>query len=282
MARPLRIQFPGAFYHVIARGNNKNPIFNSDRDRVLFLDVLSDAMARYAWSCHAYCLMNNHYHLLVETHDATLSQGMRHLNGVYTQRFNRRNNRVGHLFQGRYKAFVVQNDDYLLEVARYIVLNPVRAQLVEHPKDWVWSSFLSTQGHRPLLHGHTRDRVLGYFSAHRSSEKAYEMHILEAIHTGYQQNLKEFGMVSGEGEFAHNAYELATDSEKIREHTVEERLANRPTLEEFFLPHILADKAKRNHVIRLAHQRAGYTQKEIADFLDLHYTWISKIITEKL
>ena len=108
MARPLRIEFPGAVYHVTSRGNAGEPIVLSDADRQAFLDVLEGVVSRYHWRCHAYCLMDNHYHLLVETADANLSLGMRQLNGVYTQRFNRRHERFGHLFQGRFKGILVQ------------------------------------------------------------------------------------------------------------------------------------------------------------------------------
>jgi len=108
--------------------------------------VLAEAVERYHWICHAYCLMPNHYHLLVETPLANLSQGMRQLNGAYTQAFNRRHNRTGHLLQGRYKAILVEKESHLLELARYIVLNPVRAKLVRHPRAWRWSSYRATAG----------------------------------------------------------------------------------------------------------------------------------------
>jgi len=104
MARPLRLEFAGALYHVTARGNRQEDIFEEDGDRIEFISVFQDVCDRYNWACHAYCLMGNHYHLLIETPDANLSKGMRQLNGVYTQAFNRKHNRVGHLFQGRYKA----------------------------------------------------------------------------------------------------------------------------------------------------------------------------------
>ena len=106
MARPLRIEYPGAVYHITSRGNEKKPIFKDERDREILLDTLSQVDKRYNWLCHAYCLMNNHYHLIVETPDRNLSAGMRQLNGVYTQAFNRQHNRVGHLFQDRYKAIL--------------------------------------------------------------------------------------------------------------------------------------------------------------------------------
>ena len=149
MARPLRLQFPGGIYHVTARGNDRQAIFADDADRSRFLIVLAFVVERYRVRCHAYCLMGNHYHLLLETPDANLSAAMRQLNGVYTQGFNRRHERCGHLLQGRFGAHVVDGQSYLYEVCRYIVLNPVRAGLVSHPRGWVWSSFRATAGQTP-------------------------------------------------------------------------------------------------------------------------------------
>lgn len=134
MARPLRLEFPGAIYHVTSRGNARNAIFLDDEDRVLFLACLGAVVTRFGWWCHAYCLMDNHYHLLIETPEGDLSRGMRQLNGVYTQRFNRRHGRAGHVFQGRFKAIVVDRDSYLLELCRYVVLNPIRAGMVSQAR----------------------------------------------------------------------------------------------------------------------------------------------------
>ncbi|HJP54023.1 MAG: transposase [Rhodospirillales bacterium] len=146
MARPLRIEYPGAVYHLTARGNAREDIFLDDGDRRLFLDLLAETIARFRWLCHAYCLMGNHYHLLIETPEANLSRGMRHLNGVYTQRFNRTHGRVGHVFQGRYKAILVERDAHLLELCRYLVLNPVRAGMVRSARNWRWSSHRAMAG----------------------------------------------------------------------------------------------------------------------------------------
>ncbi len=110
MARPLRIEYSGALYHITSRGNEKKPIFKDNKDRKVFLDTLKKVNERYYWLCHAYCQMNNHYHLIIETPDANLSRGMRQLNGVYTQLFNKRHNRAGHIFQGRYKAILIERE----------------------------------------------------------------------------------------------------------------------------------------------------------------------------
>ena len=146
MARPLRLEFPGALYHITSRGDRREDIYECKEDWLRFLDVFGQVCDGYNWVCYAYCLMTNHYHILIETPDSNLSKGMRQLNGVYTQGFNRHHNRVGHVFQGRYKAILVDREAYLLELSRYIVLNPVRAQMVRSAREWPWSSYRATIG----------------------------------------------------------------------------------------------------------------------------------------
>lgn len=146
MTRQLRLEYPGAVYHLLSRGDRRNAIYRDDVDRSIFLDLLAKEVVQQRWRIHAYCLMGNHYHLLIETPDANLVAGMRRLNGVYTQVFNKRHGLVGHVLQGRYKSIIVERDVYLLELARYIVLNPVRANLVQRVEDWPWSSYRMTAG----------------------------------------------------------------------------------------------------------------------------------------
>jgi REP element-mobilizing transposase RayT len=138
------LEFAGAFYHVTARGDRQEPIFLADSDRRTFLDLLNKEVTQQGWRCYAYCLMKNHYHLLLETPEPNLVRGMRRLNGVYTQAFNRRRKQSGHVFQGRYKAILVDKDHYLLELCRYIVLNPIRAKMVKKPEEYNWSSYRAT------------------------------------------------------------------------------------------------------------------------------------------
>jgi REP element-mobilizing transposase RayT len=145
----LRIEFPGALYHLTARGNARASIYLDDRDRRLFLDIVGEVVERYLWRCYAYCLMPNHYHLVVDTPQANLSRGMRQINGLYTQRYNRRHNRIGHAFQGRFKGILVERESHLLELARYVLLNPVRAGMVANPEDCRWSSLRATLGLAP-------------------------------------------------------------------------------------------------------------------------------------
>lgn len=148
MSRPLRLEFPAAVYHVTARGNARQAIFADDADRERFLELLGREVQQQRWRCHAYCQMGNHYHLLLETPEASLGRGMAHLNMAYSQWFNRRHRRAGHLFQGRYKAILVEKDSHLLELCRYVVLSPVRAGLVEFTRDWRWSSYRATASGR--------------------------------------------------------------------------------------------------------------------------------------
>jgi REP element-mobilizing transposase RayT len=141
MARPLRVEYPGAFYHVINRGNGGENIFRGIRDRIKFLDYLETAIERFSLRIYAYCLMTNHYHILLETQFPNLSQAIQWLNVSYAGYFNRKYKRNGHLFQGRFKSILVEADEYLKELTRYIHLNPVRANLVEHPDEYKWSSY---------------------------------------------------------------------------------------------------------------------------------------------
>ena len=160
MSRPIRIEFSGALYHVTSRGDRREPIFEDDADRERFLDVLGDVCDDFNWVCHAWCLMGNHYHLVIETPDGNLSKGMRQLNGVYTQYSNRRHHRVGHLFQGRYKAILVDGDSYLLELARYVVLNPARAGMVCEPGAWPWSRYRAMLGEQVAPEWLAKDGIL--------------------------------------------------------------------------------------------------------------------------
>ncbi len=167
MARPLRIEFAGALCHITARGNARLDIYLIDEDRQRFLALLHRACDRYQWQCHAYCLMPNHYHLLIETQMPTLSKGMKYINGTYTQAFNRHHQRVGHVFQGRFKGILVDKDSYMLELARYIVLNPVRARMVRSVKDWPWSSYRATAGQAKAHALLTTDWILSNFGRTR-------------------------------------------------------------------------------------------------------------------
>jgi putative transposase len=141
MPRPPRVQVAGGIFHVTARGNRQQLIYADDADRQLFLSLLERVVARCGWRCHAYCLMSNHFHLVIETPQPNLSYGLQLLNGAYAQCFNHRHGLSGHLFQGRFHSVLVETSDQFLQLVRYVVLNPVRAGLCERPEDWPWSSY---------------------------------------------------------------------------------------------------------------------------------------------
>lgn len=181
MARQLRIEYPGAFYHVTSRGNERKEIFRSKKDREQFLHYLETAKERYGGMIHTYCLMNNHYHLLLETPRGNLSQVMRHINGAYTTYFNVKRKRFGHLFQGRYKAILIDVDEYAKELSRYIHLNPVRAGVVSRPEEYEWSSYRNYIG-KSKSTWHTTDFILGYFDKNiLSGRKKYQQFTEDGI-----------------------------------------------------------------------------------------------------
>lgn len=166
MARPLRIEFPGAIYHVTSRGDRREPIFEDDEDRHHFLTVVGQAMERFDAVALAYCLMDNHYHLVIHTRRANLSRLMQQINGVHTQAYNRRHGTVGHLFQGRFKGILVDANAYLLEVCRYVDLNPLRARMVRAPGNWLWSSYGAHTGSKPAPSWLDTPAVHGYLLGH--------------------------------------------------------------------------------------------------------------------
>lgn len=183
MARPLRIEYEGAVYHVIARGNEKRKIFCDERDFKRFFNYLRCAYERHKIIVYAYCLMGNHYHLLFETPQGNLSRIMRDLNGSYTMYFNTRYRRVGHLFQGRYKALLVDKENYLLELSRYIHLNPVRKAIVDKPEKYRYSSMTVYLGENVIPPWIDVTFLLSHFgSALPEQRKSYKRFVYERIH----------------------------------------------------------------------------------------------------
>jgi REP-associated tyrosine transposase len=181
MARPLRIEYPGAFYHVTSRGNEQKDVFKSKRDREKFLEYLATATERYGAVIHAYCLLSNHYHLLLETPEGNLSQIMRHINGAYTTYFNVKRKRAGHLFQGRYKAILVEADAYAVELSRYIHLNPVRAGMTAKPEAYQWSSYRVYIGEIKAADWLKTGFILGYFGGKDSAAQSNYRKFVEVL-----------------------------------------------------------------------------------------------------
>jgi len=278
MARPLRIEFDGALYHVTSRGNERKPIFRDDTDRELFLNTLFQVTQRFHWLCHAYCLMDNHYHLVIETPDGNLSKGMRQLNGVYTQAFNRLHRRVGHLLQGRFKGILVQKDSHFLEVCRYVVLNPVRAKAVKHPREWTWSSYRATAGQSPIPRCLTVDEILSHFGRRRGhAQEKYREHVKEGIDgAAIWESLEAQSLLGLEG-FAEALRGHVTGKQMIREIPKGQRLIGRKSLKKLFEP-AGKEKSIRDRLISQAVNRHGYSQAEVARYLNLHYSTISRLV----
>jgi REP element-mobilizing transposase RayT len=274
MSRPLRIEFAGALYHVTSRGDGQKDIYRNDQDRRDYLSVLSDVCKRFNWSVHAYCLMSNHYHLLIETPDGNLSQGMRQLNGVYTQQFNRNHERVGHVFQGRYKAILVQKEAYLLELSRYIVLNPVRASMVRAAKDWPWSSYRITCGMSVSPDWLSTDWLLSAFA--KTRKKAIERY-REFVVQGKNQpppwaELKNQIFLGDERFVETMQSKLALNQELSEIPKVQKRKRPKP------LDYYSAKHKMRNNGIIAAYQSGGYSMKAVGDHFGVHYSSVSKII----
>lgn len=275
MARPLRLEFSGALYHVTSRGDRREAIYEDDLDREQFLDVLAAVVERFNWRVHAYCLMGNHYHLLVETPDGNLSKGMRQLNGVFTQQSNRRHRRVGHLFQGRFKAILVQKQAYLLEVARYVVLNPVRAGMVRRAQDWPWSSYRATLGKATAAGGLFTDGILSAFGTKRTQALvAYR----DFVAAGKQQpplwaQLRN-QIFLGNDSFV-DAMQRRVDRmiAPLDEVPLRQRAGRSKSIASYE-----RTARTRDEAIAHAYASGGYTLREIGEHFGLHYSRVSRIV----
>ena len=236
------MQFPGALYHVYTRGNGKQSMFLSPRDRDCFLELVYAAVSDYSWVCHSYCLMDNHYHLLLETPESNLASGMQFLNGSYGGWFNRRHDRIGHVTQGRYHSPLVTDDSHYLELLRYMALNPVAAGFAQHPREWRWSSYRAMAGLAPAPPFLTEELALGMFSKTLAmARKQYVAFVLERL----QEALE-----SGKG---------------------------RPALSDILMPDMHKDE--RGHAIAIAHMKHGYSPAEIAKYLNINRSTVSRIIS---
>ena len=273
MARPLRIEHEGAVYHVTSRGNARADIYLSDEDRDLFLGVLEHVVERFGWLCHAYCLMTNHYHLMIETPQANLSRGMRQLNGMYTHRFNRKHGRVGHVFQGRFKSIIVDKDAHLLELSRYIVQNPVAAGMVKDVGDWPWSSYQATAGEISTPDFLTVDWLLSQFGkAPAKARSAYVAFVREEAAASPWKGLNGPDVL-GDDAFRENL------QGKIGKFTGEIP-KRKALLRHLPLSEIERKGRERSDWMREAYREHGYTMQEIADFVRLHHSTVSRLIKQ--
>jgi REP element-mobilizing transposase RayT len=265
MARPLRLEFSGAIYHLTSRGNARQRIFFTDADRELFLTTLGGVVRRYHWICHAYCLMANHYHLLVETTKANLSIGMRQLNGIYTQSFNRRRNRIGHLFQGRFKAILVERDSHLLELCRYIVLNPARIKGGAKVRGWKWSSYRATAGLTAAPEFLSTEWILEQFGTKRlQAQKQYRQFVRDGLASRPWEDLKGQIYLGSEAFIEKHA----PPEKNLREIPRAQWRAAKPSLARLF-----ANGDEKT--IAKAYQH-GYRLHEIAAHLGVHYATVSR------
>lgn len=283
MARPIRIQYSGAFYHIMTRGNERAEIFKSAQDYQLFLMIFTEVIDRYNWQCFSYCLMPNHYHLLIKTREPNLSLGMRQLNGKYTQEFNISHKRVGHLFQGRFKSILVEEEKYKNQLIRYINLNPIRAEIVDNLGKWQWSSHLEIIGEKGKTNCLDTKAVLSQFD--EKDEKLARAIYLDYLYSKSEESpvLKDMkgGIILGSLEFIEKIKVHFKKQDQEFEIPIRERLAYRPLLEEIFKDGELSKK-ERNLLVYKAHLDYGYSLSEIGRQLDLHYSSIGKIVNKKI
>jgi REP-associated tyrosine transposase len=273
MARPLRIELSGGVYHVTSRGDRREDIYLTDEDRETWLEVFGQVCERFNWVCHAWCQMTNHYHLLLETPEANLAQGMRQLNGVYTQRFNRAHDRVGHVFQGRYKAILVERDSHLLELARYVVLNPLRAKMVRRLENWPWSSYLATCGQAEAPAWLQTDWILAQFGQRRSNAIAkYVAFVHEGARLPSVWSQLQGQIYLGSEAFVKKMQALIEQKPSLEEIPRAQRRAIAQPLSDY------AEHYPRDEAMARAYLSGQHTMAEIARHFDVHYATVSRAV----
>ncbi|ADE15154.1 protein of unknown function DUF1568 [Nitrosococcus halophilus Nc 4] len=267
------MEFAGALYHVTSRGDRREDIYLGEEDREAWLEVLGTVCHRFNWVVWAYCQMNNHYHLVVETVEGNLSKGMRQLNGVYTQRFNRRHDLVGHLYQGRYKAILVQKENYLLELSRYVVLNPLRGGLVEKLEDWPWSSYLAMIGEASVPKWLDVEGLLGHFGRQRKRAiESYRRFVMEGKGLSSPLEQTRHQLVLGDEAFVKR-YRQDKRPEELREVSKAHRRALAMSLEEY------RDRYEhRDEAMARAYLSGAYTMLEIGEYFGVHYMTVSRAV----
>jgi len=292
MARPLRIKYEGAVYHITARGNERKKIFFAKSDYAKFKEYLKEARDRYGYFLHCYVLMSNHYHLILETPNADISKIMHYINGSYTGYINRRKRRSGHLFQGRYKSILVDVDSYLLELSRYIHLNPVRAKIVKRPEDYPYSSYKSfiSKKKEDIVH---RDLILEMISgSRRNPQKIYMEFVERSMEEDAEDPLKNLyagSILGGKGFIKEALDRLKDDTFFGKEETsyrtelqvafaTEQIIDSIASYFELTPEEVLKDRGDcRNITIHLMKKRTSVTNKQIGDlFGGLSFTAVSK------
>ena len=279
MARPLRLELAGGLYHVTSRGNARGAIYLDDEDRLNWLELFNDVCSRFNWICHAYCLMTNHYHVVVETAEGNLSKGMRQLNGVYTQNFNRRHQRVGHVFQGRYKAIMVEKDSYLLELSRYVVLNPVRAHMVNDVADWPWSSYRAMMNQTAQLKCLEVNWLLSQFGSNKQHARVhYQDFVRAGIGLPPVWDKLNNQIFLGNQDFVTTLQgRIKDEPNKLKEIPKAQR---RPLGQPLHFYVEAFPDAKEG--MRKAYETGDYTMQKIADAFGVHYSTVSRAINKTL
>jgi REP element-mobilizing transposase RayT len=273
MTRPLRLEFPGALYHVTSRGDRQEAIFADDVDRMEWLCVLALICTRYNFIVYGFCQMANHYHLIIETAEGNLGQGMRQLNGLYSQYFNRRHKVVGHLFQGRYKAIVVQRESYLLELARYVVLNPLRAGMVESLDEWPWSSYACTMGQAPCPSWLNTTSILRHFGAEpHAAIEAYHHFVIAGIGRDNPLKKTQHQLLLGDEKFLAKARELAPSNEFLAVAKTYRRAVSLP-LEQYRTTY-----PQRDEAVARAYHSTAYTMAQIANHFGISAKTVGRAI----
>lgn len=279
MARPLRIQYPGAMYHIISRGVGRMTIFHNEKDWIKFISFMERVIKKYNWICHAYCLMGTHYHLLLETPDANIVPGMKQLNQFYSQFYNWKYQRVGPVLQGRYKSWLVEKGEKFLDNSRYIVNNPSKAKMVQHPSEWPWSSFRATRGLQKAPEFLETDFLLSHFSSSRKkAQTMYEDFVLAGIEMESPLLDAKNQVFLGSDSFIAEAMQHVNENDELNNVPKVQKHANRPSLEKIFNESRSNSKEHRNHLILISHDIHAYTQREIGEFLGLHPGYISNIV----
>jgi REP element-mobilizing transposase RayT len=277
MSRPLRIEYAGAFYHVTSRGNERKEVYRSQRDREKFISYLESATERYRAVIHAYCLMNNHYHLLLETPSGNLSQIMHHINSAYTTYFNAKHARSGHLFQGRYKAIVVDADEYAIEVSRYIHLNPVRNGLTKYPEGYEWSSCKYYLFKREVPKWLKRSFILSYFGrGSRIAMKKYRNFVHSVLEKDCKNPLARLShpvILGGDAFIEEIKTRHLKDKQPDRELPTLRDLSDRPSLSQIERAVDLVlqseEKLSRQVKLHLCHRLSGMKLKEIGKYFGI-------------
>ncbi|MFA6062644.1 MAG: transposase [Gallionella sp.] len=273
MTRPLRLEISGGVYHVTSRGDGGEDVYLSDADRLTWLRVFADVCERFGWICHAWCQMTNHYHILIETPEANLSHGMRQLNGVYTQKFNYTHAREGHVFQGRYNAILVEKESYLLEVARYVVLNPLRAHRVSRPEDWAWSSYLATCGQTASPAWLQTDWLLGHFGEDRAHAiEKYVIFVHEGIAVPSVWSHLQCQIYLGTEVFVRSVLSRIENNTLLTEIPHQQREMMAQTIAEF------AEQYPRKEAMARAYLSKQHKMIEIAHYFKVHYSTVSRAV----